>query len=123
MEVIPIPKHSRWKLYDEFIKCYDAERAYKELLTLSKNIGKPFCKAGERGRPLGADPEEYVAYIAFSWNENHSLIDMERYSSKFIGKRLDHSTFGKIIGRIPIFYFVLLIEAFALNTLCWMRGW
>lgn len=38
---------------------------------------------------------------------------MERYSSKFLGTRLDHSTFGKIINRIPLIYFILLVEAFA----------
>jgi len=82
-------------------------------LTLAKDIGKPFDKKGKRGRPLGAEPEEYAAYFVFSWNEGHKLQDMERYSIKFLSKKLDHSTFGKIINRIPLFYFILLLEAFA----------
>lgn len=40
---------------------------------------------------------------------------MERYSSKFLKKRLDHSTFGKIVYKIPIAYFILLVEVFALR--------
>lgn len=113
-EVIPIPKtHNRWMLYHEFIKVYDCETAYSELLSLARELGPPFKKKGTRGKPLGADPEEYAAYLIFSWNEGHKLLDMERYSSKFIGKRLDHSTFGKIVKRIPIMYFILLVEAFA----------
>jgi hypothetical protein len=104
----------RWGLYDQFIKCYDADTAYNELLSLAKELGPPFEKKGTRGRKLAVSPEEYVAYTVFSWNEQHTLIDMERYSSKFLGnKKLDHSTFGKNILKIPLFYFVLLIEAFA----------
>jgi len=38
---------------------------------------------------------------------------MERYSGKFLSRKLDHSTFGKIINRIPLVYFIILIEAFA----------
>ena len=113
-EAIQTPtKKARWKLYDGFIKLYDADRAYSELLETARGIGKPFCKKGSRGRRLGAEPEEYAAYLVFCWNEGYGLIDMERYSSKFLNNRLDHSTFGKIIDRIPIFYFILLIEAFS----------
>jgi IS5 family transposase len=103
----------RWKLYDQLIKLYDVDSVYDELLATAKKIGKPFEKKGKRGRPLGAEPEEYAAYFVFSWNEGHKLIAMERYSTKFLDKHLDHSTFGKIICRIPIVYFILLIEAFA----------
>lgn len=111
----PIPKQriSTGKLYDQFIKHFDVDRAYSELLSLAKNIGKPFEKKGKRGRKLGAEPEEYAAYLIFSWNEDHKFHDMERYSIKFLGKKLDHSTFGKIISRVPLLYFILLLEAFA----------
>jgi hypothetical protein len=111
----PIPKQqiSTGKLYDRFIKYFDVDEAYGELLRLAKKIGRPFEKKGKRGRPLGAEPEEYAAYFVFSWNEGHKLHDMERYCVKFLDRKLDHSTFGKIINRIPLFYFILLLEAFA----------
>jgi hypothetical protein len=111
--LIPIQTISKGKLYDQFIKHFDVDKAYSELLKLAKKIGKPFEKKGCRGRPLGAEPEEYAAYFVFSWNEGHKLHGMERYSVKFLDKKLDHSTFGKIINRIPLFYFILLLEAFA----------
>ena len=93
-------------------KYYSADEIYAELLSEAQKLGKPFTKPSNRGAPLKISPEEYVAYLLFSWNEGRVYRGMERYSKLFVDKKLDHSTFCRNALKIPLLYVISLIEAF-----------
>ena len=102
---------SYWKRYDLVFKHFSFKTIFNEILNLVKNLGKPFRKKSNKGRPFKIKPEKYAAYIAFETvTHNSPYRDMELGSELYLGEHIDHSTFGKNFQRIPYRYFLKLLE-------------
>lgn len=102
---------SYWKKYDLVFKHFSFTKIYKEILSFAKELGKPFAKKSNKGRNFKIEPEEYVAYITFEIiTHNSPFRDMEMGSELYVGKHIDHSTFGKVFQKIPYLYFLKLLE-------------
>lgn len=102
---------SYWKRYDLVFKHFSFKVIYNKLLGFAKNLGKPFTKKSNKGRSFKINPCEYVAYMAFEIiSHNSPYRDMELGSELYVGKHIDHSTFGKNFQKIPYNYLLKLLE-------------
>lgn len=107
-------KPTYWQRYDLVFKNYSLKKIFLEILSISKSLGRPFCKKGKRGPKFKVQPEEYAAYTAFEIvTHNSPYRDMELGSELYLDKHIDHSTFAKNFEKTPLNYFMRLLEKIA----------
>lgn len=105
---------SYWKKYDLVFKHFSYKAIYKQILGFAKKLGEPFTKKSNRGPKFKISPVEYVSYIAFEIiTGNSPYRDMELGSELYVDEHIDHSTFGKNFIRIPLDYFIMLLNEIA----------
>jgi len=100
-----------WKKYDLVFKHFSFKKIYKEVLSFAKKLGNPFTKKSNRGPKFKIEPVEYAAYMVFETvTHNSPYRDMELGSELYVGKHIDHSTFGKNFIKIPLEYLIKLLN-------------
>lgn len=104
-------KLAYWKRYDRLLKNFSGVSLYKLVLEFAHRLPEPFKRKGKTGRGEKLFPREYSAYIAFmilmkgaTWRQ------MELESDLYLGKHIDHSTFGINFDKISVEYFLSFIE-------------
>ncbi len=105
---------SYWKRYDLVFKHFSYKKLFKTILGFAKKLGEPFTKKSNKGRKHKIAPHEYASYMAFEIiTHNSPYRDMELGSELYVGKHIDHSTFGKNFIKIPLEYFTKLLTIIA----------
>ncbi|MBW2974516.1 hypothetical protein KY366_02255 [Candidatus Woesearchaeota archaeon] len=100
-----------WKKYESILKRFTPEKVYNMVLEFAKRLGEPYKKKSKYGRKTKVRPIEYATYIVYQIIINNATFRAMEFESKiYTGAHLDHSTLVVNFEKIPVVYFLDLIE-------------
>ena len=100
-----------WKKYERILKRFTPKRVYNMVLEFAKKLGEPYNKKSKYGRKPKVAPKVYAAYIVYKIiTSNATFREMEFESKMYTNVHLDHSTLVVNFEKIPVKYFLDLVE-------------
>jgi hypothetical protein len=104
-------KLAYWKKYNRLLKKFTPQMIYRLILRFAEKLGEPYQKRSKRGRKPKITPKEYAAYIVYKIiTRNAPFREMEFESEMITGVHIDHSTFVVNFEKIPVGYFLDLVQ-------------
>ena len=103
-------KLSYHKRYNLLLQKVSAKKLYNLVLSFAEKQGNPY-PVKKRGRRPKLQPYEYVAYMAYmTLIKGAPFRTMEFESELYTDKHIDHATFVVNFEKIPIEYYLTLVE-------------
>lgn len=100
-----------WKKYERILKRFTPQGMYNMVLEFAKKLGEPYKKKSKYGRKPKVTTTEYAAYLVYQIIMNNATFrGMEFESKMYTGTHLDHSTLVVNFEKMPVAYFLDLIE-------------
>lgn len=104
-------KLAYWKKYDRVLKKFTPKGVYQMVLSFAQKLGEPYKKKSKYGRKSKVSSIEYAAFLAYKIiTSNATFREMEFESKMYMGVHIDHSTFATNFEKIPVSYFLDLVE-------------
>lgn len=104
-------KLAYWKKYNRLLKKFTPKMIYGLILRFAEKLGEPYQKRSKRGRKPKITAKEYAAYIVYKIiTRNAPFREMEFESEMITGVHIDHSTFVVNFEKIPVGYFLDLVQ-------------
>lgn len=106
----PPMKPSYYQRYNQLLNKFSAKALYNLVLCFAKKLGNPY-EEKQRGRKPKLKPYEYAAYVAYMiLVKGMPYRGMEFESDLYVDKHIDHSTLVVNFEKIPVEYFLELVE-------------
>ena len=103
-------KLSYHQKYNQLLQKFSAFQIYRFVLSLAEKQGNPY-PIKRRGRKPKLQPFEYAAYMAYmTLMKGAPFRTMEFESELYTDKHIDHSTFVVNFEKIPVEYYLGLVE-------------